>query len=243
MEFSAQPRNPGGGLGRTYELEIFTNAQAGVSVREYPVSILPACCVERHINPNATFCLSYDSQKPIEDIEQAHSWWHSLETYLRNQDFASRRRVWPLSAGLSHGEHAAEIQLKMEEIAEPLAWKDEVLRSIFAGEGWLSGKLPRRSQDRSTLVNVRTACPRGCRRLHGVPRKEFCHLSECHSACKKMHKPILRADCPQRAQVETLVLLEHQRRQREEEMLRSLIKSGVTCCETMDRCPIRDLQA
>ena len=112
-----------GAFGRNYELviESIENNKAVVSENSTN-ALLPKCCVERHINEDATFCLHFDSIKPIVEPDDVISWWNSLGDYLNHQDYSSRRRKWPIHAQLSHGE-AAIAQLRMEELAEPLGWQ------------------------------------------------------------------------------------------------------------------------
>ena len=125
---------PSGALGRTYELVIRTTPRDTVEVWEgRPNAQLPKCCVERHINADATFCLHFGSTKPILDFDNAIDWWTSLGDFLKHQDYSSKRRKWPIHAQLSHGD-AAQAQLRMEKLAEPLGWKEEILDSIFSRE-------------------------------------------------------------------------------------------------------------
>ena len=231
---------PSGALGRTYELVIESiDANKAVVSENRAHAQLPRCCLERHINSDSTFCLHFDSTKPIEDSDVAIRWWNSLGDYLKHQDYSSRRRKWPMHAQLSHGD-AALAQIRMEELATPLGWNDEVIASIFRGTGWLAGKLPRPTKDKTGLVNVRTPCPRGCRRKHHPYRLLACERQECVAGCKKRHDPILRIDCPYRETVEELILVEHMRRREEEKIIRGLRTKGFKCCETMDDCPLAE---
>ena len=238
LHVTARAPLPSGAFGRNYELviESIENNKAVVSENSTN-ALLPKCCVERHINEDATFCLHFDSIKPIVEPDDVISWWNSLGDYLNHQDYSSRRRKWPIHAQLSHGE-AAIAQLRMEELAEPLGWQDEVMASIFRGSGWLGGKLPRRTKDRTGLVNVRTPCPRGCRRKHHPYRLQACERPDCAEGCRKRHDPILRNECPYRETVEQLILVEYSRRKKEKIIFEQLRSKGVKCCDTMDNCPL-----
>jgi hypothetical protein len=237
LRVCATPLYPSGIHGRSYDLEIQIVNNDLVQVSEVPeLRKLPSACVERHINPDSTFCLFFNSSQTITSIEQAEYWWESLRIYLLNQDFAHKHRRWPIESGLSHGS-AAKTQLAMEEIAEPLGWRSELLDSIFRSRGWLSGKLPRRNRQRTGLVSVRSPCPRGCVRKHGLLRKRACQLQKCSDSCIKQHKPMLRAECPNRTEVEQLVMLEYRRREQETELIESLRSEGFQCCGTMKDCP------
>lgn len=238
LHIVADAPKPSGASGRQYKLIVKALQFDCVQVSENTnKSILPKCCVERHINPDSTFCLHLNSTKPIGDHQVAVYWWQSLGEYLNNQDHASKFRKWPMYAQLSHGD-AANIQLEMEALANSLGWREEVVTAIFREKGWLSGVLPRRTKSKRGLVNVRSACPRGCRQKHHPLRAQACRVIECLQGCTKLHKPILRVKCPHRTEVERLVLLEHERRAKDKEIFAHLRRSSFTCCGTMDNCPL-----
>ena len=201
----------------------------------------PEFCLERHINPDSSFCVFYGSENRIGDDEQAVLWWSHLASYINNQVYAGRFLVWPQGAGLSHGDAAAE-QVAMEILAEPLSWKEELWQGMFRRSGWLAEKLPRISKDGKRVVNSRSPCPRGCTRKHKGFRKPSCESLDCLPGCKKEHKPVLRAECPQRKTVERIILHETRRRRIEEDMVRKLHQSGHRCCGSMKYCPLRDLE-
>lgn len=222
-----------------YLLELALTGNGGVSVREQPEHRrFPEFCMDRHINPGGTFCLGYGSENRLADSDAAIRWWSSLGTFLHNQEYARKRREWPLAAGLSHGEAALE-QLAMEALAEPLGWTDELLGGMFRGRGWLFQKLPRVTKTLDRVVNARTPCPRGCTWRHKSLRKNSCVLGSCETGCQKLHKPILRANCPNRQIVEEIVLREHRRRAIEAAIVVDLKKENTKCCGTMNNCPIR----
>lgn len=199
---------------------------------------LPECCVERHINRGSSFCLYLNSTRPIASIPNATAWWVALGKYLSHQDFASKHGRWPRDQGLSHGD-AADIQIEMEELAEPLGWKTEVLDSIFRGRGFLAEAPLRQYKDKKKgFVNLRSPCPRGCRKLHFPYQKLSCAKNHCVSDCRKLHKPILRASCPNRRVIEELNWLEIKRKTEEEKLISDLREKGVQCCGTMKDCPL-----
>lgn len=206
-----------------------------------PGTSLPSLCVERHINPGSTFCLFMDSETPPQSNDEARYWWHGLRAYLQHQQYAVRFGRWPLEAQMSHG-HAALVQQQMEQVADKHNWRSEVLASIFRKKGWLGEVLPRLSKDRATLVNARSPCPRGCKRKHHPFRKQACKRSDCLPRCEKSHPPLLRVDCPQRRDVEQLVMWENSRRGIESRMIERLKKDGHRCCGTMKECALRAVQ-
>lgn len=221
----------------TYRLRVSLQDQKLEITEEVPGTTMPACCVERHINPDSTFCLFVGSHTSPESEVDAENWWHGLLAFLQHQKFADERRLWPIRAQMSHG-NAATIQARMETIAAEHGWSDEVLTSIFRGKGWLADRLPRRSKDRKRLVNARTSCPRGCFRLHPPFSRKSCEQDICREECNRMHPPLLRRECPNRSAVEELVLLEYERRLRERTFIDALRSDAVICCGTMDNCAL-----
>lgn len=148
---------------------------------------------------------------------EAQKWWTLLGEYLGCQQIADKYRRWPPEYGLSHGD-AAQYQIKMEDIAVGLGWESEVLAATAFGDGWLGGKLPRIRKGTEMLVNQRDLCPRSC-------------------DCKKA--PLLRRNCPRRDEVARLVMLERMRRKEEADFIAGFSKKNFTCCETMEKCPLR----
>lgn len=228
---------------RAYKLRITLSSSGGPKIAEQAgTRLLPNCCVERHINGDSSFCVSFGSTSPLDTDQATEDWWNQLAVFLINQDYAHQHRQWPLRGGLSHGD-AAQIQIKMEGIAKPLGWEAEVLRAIFRHEGWLSERLPVLLKNKSALVNSRAPCPRGCTWKHKLLRKNSCTLKKCSADCRKLHPPISRADCPNRREIEAIVLLEYERRKEEQDLVQELAKQGISCCETMEHCGLRDLLA
>ena len=238
VQFSASPKTASGSGNAKYQLEAKHSKHGGICVLEQPAfRQLPAFCLERHINPGGTFCLYLNSETELKTVDEAKQWWENLQAFLNNQRYADNYHVWPIGAGLSHGD-AAHHQIAMEKIAEPLGWKQELWRSIFRGKGWLAGRLPRISGDKKRILNARSPCPRGCTWKHGLLRKNSCDLNSCHANCLKVHKPVLRANCPHRSKIDALVLHEYERRRMEADIISKLRKDGKKCCGTMSFCPL-----
>jgi len=227
-----------GALGDVYSLAVEQLASDRIKIYETKAEQkLPKCCVERHINSDSSFCLHLDSSKPVGSPKAARDWWNSLARYLSNQEYAARFGRWPINQGLSHGD-AATTQVEMERLADTVGWRDEVLSSIFRGTGFLHDAPLRLSKDKSRFVNLRTPCPRGCKRLHFPYRKRSCERHECKTDCQRDHRPILRASCPNRDVIERLNRLEIKRRSQERELLNDLKQSKTPCCGTMKDCPL-----
>jgi len=239
VDLIASPPVLGSNDAKQFFLKLRESPQNGVQVIEqYHKRQLPEFCLERHINPDHTFCLYYGSESPIQSQSGAMDWWLGLSAFLANQLYAETYEVWPLAAGLSHGD-AANYQLKMEALADPLGWKDDLLKSIFRGKGWLAERLPRISKNQDRVLNARSPCPRGCTQKHKILRNKPCSYSSCFRNCQKQHRSIPRINCPHRSVVEQLILLEHKRRSKERNIINTLKKNGKRCCGTMRDCPLR----
>ena len=127
---------------------------------------------------------------------------------------------------------------EMETLAKPMGWEEDLWLAMFRGKGWLADRLPRISRDRRQVLNVRTPCPRGCRWKHRLLRKKSCVADKCSSGCNRLHKPVLRAECPNKDVIEELVLREHERRRIESEIVDILKRDGRKCCGSMKSCPL-----
>lgn len=221
------------------DLFVRMDRDGGIFIAELqPGTVLPACCPERHINSDGTFCVHLDSTDAVGSREAAGAWWDSLRSFLIAQDYAHRRRVWPLHSQLSHGHAAAKVQIEMEELAGPLGWMEEVHLGIFRKEGWLGSGLPHvrvRKGEVGPVPNARTPCPRGCR-TNG--RKPLCQDRLAPVDARTDADPVLRADCPNRNALEQLIRLEHRRRYFEAEVMKGLKEDGVVCCGTMSHCAL-----
>lgn len=238
----ATPPLQGGKQPKTFFLRLRPSSRGGVAVYEQASSRqCPGFCPERHINPDSSFCVFYGSEERISDTGCAETWWSHLAQFLECQVFAEKRGVWPLRSGLSHGD-AADHQIAMENIADNHGWGDEILEGIFRRRGWLADRLPPASKDKKMVLNSRTPCPRGCRWKHKLLRKRSCQIEACFVGCGRQHKPILRADCPNRRSVEDIVLHEHKRRKIEQDAIKHFFQKGHRCCGTMQHCPLRDLE-
>ncbi|PJJ85668.1 hypothetical protein CLV77_0194 [Brevirhabdus pacifica] len=235
----ASPPGVGGSFPGGFWLRLEVSVHNGVAVSEVQDQRqLPDFCLERHINPDSTFCVFFRSEYPLEDAEAAKTWWSYLAVYLANQVYAKKRGIWPLGSGLSHAD-AAHIQVKMEALAEPLGWKDDLWRAMFRGKGWLAERLPRISKQRDRVVNARSPCPRGCTWKHKLLRKNSCQVSYCEPGCNRAHKPILRAECPNQLVIEHLILYEHERQCIEARIIDTLRARDRICCGTMKRCALK----
>ena len=218
LEVAAKPPMRSGTPGQSFDLTITVN-NGLVTVKETtPGTSLPKGCPERHINHDGSFCIGLNAGRKVGSAEAASKWWHLLGEFLVCQQVATKFRRWPPEYDLSHGD-AAGFQIEMEEIGKKLGWLDEITGALSFGAGWLSEELPRIRKGSGMLVNQRAPCPRRC--------------------LKRKH-PVLRRNCPHRAEIFRLVDLETKRRKAEEDFIDSFRKAGFTCCKTMDGCPFNN---
>src|SRR5690242_525156 len=104
----AVARRSSGALTRVFELRVVEDA-GEISVFERPVGrTLPACCPERHINPDGSFCIGLRAGEGITE-KNAPAWWEKLHVFILCQETAAETGSWPGEAQLSHGE-AGEIE-------------------------------------------------------------------------------------------------------------------------------------
>lgn len=232
------PQKASGLTAGNFSLEIRLLTSGGVSVAEIEgQSRLPILCPERHINPGASFCISYGSTELLADEQAADNWWEHLRMFLVHQGYADKYGVWPLEGGLCHGD-AALLQEQMEEIATSLGWRNEVLVALFRNKGWLANALPRASRGLDRLLNARTPCPRGCVRKDGTHHKGVCLTESREDGTTQNEQPILRAECPNRVVLERIALLEHRRKKMEQDFIKELKDDNRECCGTMKNCPL-----
>lgn len=93
-------------------------------VREQiPGTRLPRQCPERHIFPDACFCMALRSLSVSSGASATH-WWDDLAQYLMCQSVADRTGLWPLHNGLDHGA-AGHYHARAIEQAEKLDILDE----------------------------------------------------------------------------------------------------------------------
>ena len=66
-----------------FNLVVRASQKGGASVIEQANQRqLPEFCLERHINPDGTFCLYFGSDAKLVDADAAAIWWASLSAFL-----------------------------------------------------------------------------------------------------------------------------------------------------------------
>ena len=205
------------GVGRTVADLRITAHLGKATVSETVVgTAFPARCSERHIEWDGAFCIGYRAGVAIHTVDQAVVWWGLLEQFLRLQRVACRTRHWPVRQAIAHGE-AGPHHIRALEAARELGLEEDYFQMLEGEPRWFAGRFPRLNKDSDRLLNGRLRCPKGCLRKG---------------------KPILRRDCTKTDVICRLLREERLQRKKEHEFWKGERFLGVTCCGTMDNCPL-----
>ncbi len=200
------------------DLEVRTVGRA-VRARELvPGTRFPIRCFERHIEGEGWFCLGLADQVAIFDGQSATTWWERLETYLRMQRTATKTGLWPEHHALSHGEAGLHHQNALDHARK--AGISDAYDTFMQGDAsvlTVLDPLLRKAGDR--LRNGRCPCPCGRRRRDG--------------------QPFLRRKCPHREDVVAVLREERLRKEKLAVFVETTKRSGMSCCGTMQICPLR----
>lgn len=211
---NAQPARSSGKLTRLFQILIYEDrATHNIRAKEIAPNSLPKFCPERHINSDATFCLTIEATT-VHDAAEANAWWKKLELFLTVQETASSMGIWPEYAQMAHGE-AGNVQLELEKICKELGYLGELKESLRSRSGRIfdSAKLIRKKGQR--LRNGRASCPCGRKSKNG--------RSLLRRQCER-----IQADCPAKLMRKFI--------RSEQEFWRSM--KGKECCGTMKNCPL-----
>lgn len=198
---------------RLYRLEVAYDGGAIVAKERAGNGLLPACCPERHVNVDASFCLGLRAGEAITDEETASGWWEKLKLFLVCQDTADETGRWPHYAQLSHGE-AGEMEARAELASRSIGLLPAYREAVERDSGPIASSLHRVIKSTGRLRNGRAACL--CGRVD------------------KRGRPILRRDC---RKLGCPVELEFARRQATAMFWYSM--KGRACCGSMLECPLR----
>ena len=203
---------------------------------------LPDFCFERHIMPDRSFCLGHiEGDQKLDNVD---AFWCKLRAFLKNQDYATRHRVWPIEQGMSH----SETSMRAQKLIEDMIRSDEELLqdwllSAFRGRGWISA-VAHRGRDKPELtLTKRQACPRGCSKLN--PSHAGCKLgpSKNLSLTGKKDCPVLIGECKDAELISNILTLEHIRFSSDRLLHEAILQSpqeSIVCCGSMKTCPIND---
>lgn len=200
---------------RLFELRL-VHLGDDVSVSERVIgSTLPACCPERHINPDGSFCIGLRAGRGVTD-GNALAWWDKLHAYALCQETADETGYWPSEAQLSHGE-AGEAELAAEDAADQLGLLADYREAVAFDTGLIASGLTKISATTGLLRNGRNAC--------------ICGRTD------RQGRRLLRKDC-HRTERGCPILFEHRRRLMVDRYWREL-RGYVSCCGTMRDCPLK----
>ena len=161
---------------RLFELRLLHLGKA-VTVSEREIgSTLPACCPERHINPDGTFCTGLRAGEGI-NAETAQAWWDKLHAFAFCQETAAETGSWPSEAQLSHGE-AGAVELAAENAADQLGLRTVYREAVAFDIGLIASGLSKVDAKTGILRNGRSACVCGRTDRRGrILLRRDCHRS------------------------------------------------------------------
>ncbi len=203
-----------------------------IAARETIPTRLPAFCPERHINYDGTFCLEWTvvDQVQVDDETDAWNWWARLIKFLRLQERAAGRRLWPDHRAWAHG-GAATHQFRAERSASRLGqlFLDDLalnrLTVLQRGNG-ANGPGLRVLRDGKRIFAVWV----NAKRAVNLRRPCICEKGAGR-------RPSILRNCGDHANAAVELALALRDRENEEARF-WLAYEGSPCCGTMDNCPL-----
>jgi hypothetical protein len=215
IRVSAQPPRGSGKLTRAYDLTLTVLFGGRVMVHETSRSqLLPISCAQRHINDDGSFCLGLRADVSVNDNAGAEIWWERLKIFLTCQETAAQSGKWPPILQVSHG-GAADIQLEAEELAKKLGQARAYEDAVAYDDGPIAELSKQVSRVTGRLPKQRMPCDCGYTENGRVKRRQQC--ARDNNRC--------------------LPVLENRRRKAEAAFWRDR-KGKVSCCGTIDNCPL-----
>lgn len=225
-----------------YDL-VITLEHDDIKVRENENSQrqLPSCCVQRHINPDGSFCLGWTdkSKKFIEVVDQdsAERWWATLMSYLKNQYISSQKREWNHTQEWAHGE-AVIHQKKALDSARLLSENTKDL--VEAGRISVKSKTTKHHKtvltvylDKKIWYIVRSDARGENFKVVCAKQKCIFHEGKAKKSLKKCSKKLHQLHAIQMAcHIHEWVI-------KAEAFTKALKKLNINCCGTMDDCPLK----
>lgn len=187
---------------------------------DVPGTRLPKRCAERHIQGDETFCLGLNAL-PVTDPDEAAVWWLRLGQYLQLQSIADTYRFWPAGHSRDHGD-AGESHDRAIELATRLGLLSEYEAAHDDEPSWIADPSLHLIDREGKPIIGRAPCPLDCRHR------------------RKPMRGIHRRKCKFRGEIIKLVRLEARRRAQLADYWEAERNAGAACCQTMDRCPLRD---
>lgn len=191
---------------------------------------LPAACPERHIEEDGNLCIGLGAGQDVVTPTEIDTWWSHLYQFLVLQISAEHTGQWPPKYALAHGAGGAA-QLKATQTAGRLGvlehYKDHLLGTKNEVADLVSNFQERRAEalkkNRPTthlddaLLNWSMEWTRGQGGKNITDRKRA---------------RLIRA----------LAKYEIQRMEKERDFWDHCRKAGMSCCETMRLCPLREVR-
>lgn len=223
---------PGGAVNE-YQLDLLDGEEVP-RVREREPRRFPAHCMERHINRDGTFCLSWALGEPsdVTDDNSARRFWSRLSRFLQYQESASVLRRWPgHRLARAHG-NAAEYQATAEKLAAELG--ETVIQDLR------TGALEVRVDNKKARSHRLELWRRGERvaRVHVQRRALVSTHIRC--LCDATHTtPVEIGTCGRHAQtVVHLVLSMRAWKVQHQRAVQASADAGDRCCGTIEHCEL-----
>ena len=222
------------GTSHSYCLVIRDNGTIPVVFEDMPRQ-LPACCMERHINSDGSFCLSWAPGEPsaVNNEATARQFWARLTRFLQSQLSASKLRIWPGGQDArAHGD-AALHQANAEQIASELG--PTVATDLKNGLLVVRADQKKHGSTRLELMRGEKRVAR----IHTRTRALVTERVQCLcDASQATQAPIETCgDHAQRIALLTWAIHEWHRLHRKS-VLTAMI-SGQTCCGSIDHCELQ----
>lgn len=204
-----------------------------VTIKECVVTHLPAFCPERHINRDGTFCLYYSAAGSlvISDEASAIDWMETVYKFLKLQDRARVKRMWPNKSTWAHGE-AARHQMRALETANHLGAK------IAEATAKNHMSITRKRSGGRSILEVRK-CNEVLYRVWEFKGRVINLKQRCFCGISGRRRPKRLRRCGQHAiQAFEFALALRDWENSEKEFWEQL--RGASCCQTCDNCPLKD---
>ena len=194
-----------------------------------PGTRFPACCPERHINPDGTFCLGLNVSLAEVTAAAIEDWWMLLEEFVYVQLIVDQTGRWPSHKMLSHGA-AGDTHAKALVVASRLGIESDYEECLSGREGWLSELV-------TDYLKNEEICTR-----KSIPVIHISNRLMTSAETMLPQRIIGKRKIKKRKRrrlLHRLVALEVLRARQEREFWDVLQNQGVECCGTMIDCPLQ----
>ena len=217
----------------TSELEIelsIIEQDNKISVLECkPGTRFPACCPERHINPDGSFCLGLNVNLAEVTASTIEDWWLLLEEYLYVQLIVDQTGRWPSHKMLSHGA-AGETHAKALVVASRLGVELDYEEYLSGREGWVSELV-------TDYLHNEERCTR--KSIPVIRMSDRLMTSAEARLLQRIGGKVKVKKRKRRRLLHRLVTLEVLRVRQERKFWDAIANQGVECCGTMIDCPLQ----